>query len=291
MFWEAFSVVVFPGLLAAVFIGFLYEGIMRKVTARMQHRRGPPIWQPFLDWIKTMTKENITPKAGSGFLMTLCPIVAFASAVMAVMFVPIAGFPSIGFEGNTFVFLYFLFQSVVFFAISGFATGNPYGIVGSIREIMQIISYELPFVISVITIGLFSSFTVKPFIVFTFPFAFIGFILGVMGKLGIAPFHIPEAEQEIIEGALTEYTGARLGMFQLAKAALLWVSVSAAAVMLLGGGNLIIFLIKSLIILFILTFLSNIFARMRIDHAFRFYWFALVPLVLIDLVRAFLGIW
>ena len=291
MIWEIFSVFVFPGLLAAVFMGFIYEGVLRKITARMQHRIGPPIWQPFFDWIKTMTKENTTPKAGNGFLMTLCPIISFDSAMTAVLFVPIAGVPAITFEGNIFIFLYFLLQAVVFLAIAGFASGSPFGIIGSIREITQIVSYEFPFILSVITIGFFSAFAIEPFVSLEFPFAAVGFILGIMGKSGLAPFHIPEAEQEIVAGPITEYTGPRLGIVQLAKAALLWVSISSATVMLFGGGNILWFFAKSFIIILILAFLKNIFSRLRISQAFKLYWFVVMPLVLIDLVRALVGLW
>ncbi len=289
MYLEIFSVMVFPGLLAAVFIGLLYEGIVRKITARMQHRRGPPVWQPFLDWIKTMTKENITPKAANGFLMTLCPIVSFAAAVSAIVFIPVASLPAISFEGNIFVFLYFLLLSVIFLAIAGFATGSPFGIVGSIREIMQIISYELPFIISIITIGFITNFQIVPFSAFYYPFVILGFFLGILGKLGFPPFHVPEAEQEIVEGPLTEYTGPRLGILQLAKASLLWVLVSSAVVMLFGGGTVIEFFIKSLILLFVLIFIKNIFSRAKINQVFKFYWLVVMPLVVIDLVRVLIG--
>lgn len=286
-----FSAMIFPGLLSAIVMGLLYEGISRKVSARIQHRRGPPIIQPFFDLIKTMSKENITPKAANGFLMTLCPIVSFAAAVSAILFVPVAGLPAIVFEGNIFVFLYFLLLSVVFMAIAGFATGSPFGVVGSMREIVQIISYELPFVISVISLGIMSSFTITSGIPFGYPFIMLGFILGIMGKLGLAPFHIPEAEQEIVEGPATEYTGPRLGMFQIAKATLLWVLISSASVMIFGAGGIIDFFIKSLVILLVLVFLKNIFARLRIGQAFRFYWLVVMPLVLIDLIRIIIGAW
>ncbi|MBN2101544.1 MAG: NADH-quinone oxidoreductase subunit H [Candidatus Aenigmarchaeota archaeon] len=285
---EIFSVLIFPGLLSAIIIGLLYEGIGRKITARMQHRRGPPIYQPFFDWIKTMTKENITPKAGNSFLMTLCPIVSFAAAVSAIIFVPVTGF-SIGFEGNVFVFLYFLLISVVFLAVAGFATGSPFGVIGSMREVMQIIAYELPFIISVITLGFISGFQIVAFSAFYLPFTVFGFMLGILGKLGLPPFHIPEAEQEIVEGPMTEYTGPRLGMFQLSHAALVWVLISSAVVMIFGGGNIIEFFIKSLLILIVLMFIKNVFSRAKINQAFKFYWLVVMPLVLIDLVRVLTG--
>ena len=286
---DPFAVLVFPGLLSAIAFGFLYEGIMRKITARMHHRRGPPVWQPFFDWIKTMGKENITPSHANGFLMTLCPIASFAAAAAATVFIPVSSIYAVNFEGNIFVFAYFVLLSVVFLAIGGFATASPFGIIGSVREITQIISYELPFITSVVALGFLTNFTVSPLVSLAYPFATAGIILGVMGKLGLPPFHIPEAEQEIVEGPLTEYTGPRLGLFMLAKAALLWALVSFSAVILLGGGGVIDFFIESFIILFLLIFLKNIFSRLRISQAFKFYWMIAMPLIAIDLARIILG--
>lgn len=291
MLHELISILVFPGLISAVMIGLIYEGITRKLTARIQSRKGPPLWQPFLDWIKIMTKENITPKQANGFLMTLCPVVSFASAVTAILFIPFPGFFHFEFQGNIFMFLYFLIISVAFLAISGFATASPFGVMGSLREIMQMISYEAPFVVSLITVAVIGSFYSMPFTAIFYPFSIFGFLLGIMGKLGWPPFHIPEAEQEIVEGPFTEYTGPRLGMIRLAKVTLLWVLVSSFVILYLGGGDIVVFFIKSILVIVILSVLKNIFSRLKINQAFRFYWLVVLPLVIIDLVRVLLGLW
>ncbi|MCK4335518.1 MAG: NADH-quinone oxidoreductase subunit H [Candidatus Aenigmarchaeota archaeon] len=289
MFEMLFQALVFPGFLAAFVIGFLYLGIMRKVAAHMQHRIGPPIWQPFLDFFKLLSKENIQTKDSVGFLLTLCPIISFASVLTVIIFVPVAGFGMVSFQGSVFVVIYFLVMSSAFLALAGFATGNPFGSVGSIREITQLVSYEFPFVVSLITIGYLTGFEIIPYFSLHFPFAFLAFLTGVLGKLSLPPFHIPEAEQEIVAGPLTEYSGPRLAMFELARAIGFWVLISIGAVFFLGAGNIVMFAVNSLALLFVLIIFRVVFARLRISNAFRLYWFIIGPLAVIDLVRALVG--
>lgn len=289
MFEMLFQALVFPGFLAAFVIGFLYLGIVRKVAAHMQHRIGPPIWQPFLDFFKLLSKENIQTKDSVGFLLTLCPIISFASVLTVIIFVPVAGFGMVSFQGSVFVVIYFLVMSSAFLALAGFATGNPFGSVGGIREITQLVSYEFPFVVSLITIGYLTGFEIIPYFSLHFPFAFLAFLTGVLGKLSLPPFHIPEAEQEIVAGPLTEYSGPRLAMFELARAIGFWVLISIGAVFFLGAGNIVMFAVNSLALLFVLIIFRVVFARLRISNAFRLYWFIIGPLAVIDLVRALVG--
>lgn len=286
-----FHALIFPGVLAAIAIGFLYEGIARKVAAHAHHRIGPPIWQPFLDWVKLMSKENIQAKQGIGFLMTLSPIISFASLLTVMLFIPVAGFVIFSFHGSLLVVIYFLVMYSAFFAVAGFATGNPFGYVGGVREITQIVSYEFPLIVSLLTLGLLTGFEIIPFLSLQFPFAFLAFITGIQGKLCLPPFHIPEAEQEIVAGHLTEYAGPRLAMFELSKAVGFWVLISLGAVYFLGATSIITFFVNSLMLLVLIIIIRTIFARLRISQAFRLYWFVIGPLALIDMVRVIIGLY
>lgn len=284
-----FQALIFPGFLAALAIGFLYEGIVRKIAAHAHHRIGPPVWQPFLDWVKLMSKENIQTKQGVGFLMTLCPIISFASLLTVILFIPIAGFGLFSFQGSLFMVIYFLIIYSAFFAIAGFATGNPFGYVGGVREITQMISYEFPFIVSLLTLGFLTGFEIVPFLSLHLPFAFLAFITGIQGKLCLPPFHIPEAEQEIVSGHMTEYSGPRLAMFELSKAIGFWVLISLGSVYFLGASNIVTFFVNSLLLLVLIIIIRTIFARLRIYQAFRLYWFVIGPLAVIDLVRVMVG--
>jgi formate hydrogenlyase subunit 4 len=205
------------------------------------------------------------------------------------LFIPIAGPALISFEGSLFVVIYFLIISSFSLAVAGFATGNPLGSVGSIREITQLIAYEFPFVVSLVTIGIMTNFGVVPFAAFHLPFAFLAFVAGIQGKLSLPPFHIPEAEQEIVAGPLTEYSGPRLAMFELAKAVGMWVLVSLGAVFFMGAVNIFSFALNSLALLILIIIMRVVFARLRISQAFRLYWFVIGPLAIIDLVRVMTG--
>ncbi len=289
MFEILFQALVFPGFIASFVIGFLYAGIVRKIAAHMHHRIGPPVWQPFLDFVKLMSKENITKKGSVDFLMTFSPVISFASMLTVIAFVPVAGSGMLSFGGSVFVVIYLLVMSSAFLALAGFATGNPFGSVGSIREITQLVSYEFPFIVSLITVGFLTGFEIVPYFALHFPFAFFAFLAGVLGKLSLPPFHIPEAEQEIVAGPLTEYSGPRLAMFELARAVGFWVLISLGAVFFLGAGDLVTFAVNSLALLAVLIVFRVIFARLRISSAFRLYWFVIGPLAVIDLVRVVAG--
>lgn len=288
---EIFCLLVFPGLLAAGFFGLLYEGIARKLSARFQNRVGPPLFQPFFDWIKLMSKESVTPRNGVGFVMTLSPVIAFAAALSVVPFLPIAGISMAGFQGNLLMVIYLLILYAACLAMAGWASGSAYGSLGSIRGITQMFGYEFPFIVSLLTVGMLTGFTVSPFLAWRLPFATMAFMISIMASLSLPPFHVPEAEQEIVGGPLAEYSGPRLAMFSLAHAVKFWVLISLGVVMFLGGGPIEWFLVKSLALVAILAIAKNAFARLKIDQSFRLLWLGIAPLALIDLIRVIFGIW
>jgi NADH-quinone oxidoreductase subunit H len=289
MLIEIFQLLVFPGLFLAALIGLLYEGILRKLSAHMHNRVGPPIWQPVLDFLKLMLKEGIKPDRAT-ILFTLVPILAFSSIITVVFLIPIAGLQLMAFPGNLIVAIYLLILSSLLYALAGWASSSPFGSVGSIREITQLFAYEFPLIVSLLTIGVLTSFTITPFLAWQFPFTIFAFLCSIQGKLSLPPFHIPEAEQEIVAGPLTEYSGPRLGLFYLARAIRLFVLVSLGSVFLFGGGDLLLFFIKSLGLLLVIAFIRTVFARIRIDQALRLYWFIIGPLAIIDFVRVLAGI-
>ncbi len=290
MLTEIFQLLVFPGLLLAALIGFLYQGMIRKLSARMHNRIGPPIWQPLLDFFKLMAKEGIKPR-GAGLLFTLMPILAFSSTMTVIFLVPIGGLQFIGFPGNLLVAIYLLILSSLLYALAGWASSSPFGSIGAIREITQLFAYEFPFIVSLLTIGFLTRFMIAPFLAWQFPMAAFAFLASLQGKLALPPFHIPDAEQEIVAGPLTEYSGSRLALFRLAEAVRLFVLISLGVVFLFGGGSLPLFFAKSLILLLVLTFIRSIFARIKIDQSLRLFWFIIGPLAVIDFIRALVGIY
>lgn len=290
-----FSLVIYPGLLFLLFFSLLYSGILRKLTARMQSRIGPPIWQPFLDTLKLLGKENIKPEqARLGF--TLWPIVALASVLMAGLLTPIAGQTVLTAPWGIIFLLYFLVFSSVAVFLAGLSSANPFTIIGSVRGLVQLISYEFPFIVSLLvpafffgtlSPGLINSFQLSGWpLISVFPIAGIAFFASALAKTELPPFHIPEAQQEIVGGCSTEYTGVRLAYLQLANILKLFILISLGIAFYLGGSaGFADFLIKSLLLLIVFTGIRVIFARLRIDQALRFYW-VLGLIAVLDLLRA-----
>ncbi len=293
MIQEIFNIIVYPGLLFTVVLSLVYSGILRKLAARMQSRIGPPVWQPFLDIIKLFGKEEITPeqaKPGFGFW----PFVAFASILIAALLTPVAGMVSLD-SGNFIVLIYFLVFSPACLYLAGLASSNPYAVVGSIRGLVQMFSYEIIFVVSLVVPMLFVN-SLEPLVInnyqlgsgwiaSSFPLAAAAFLVAVLAKLELPPFHTPEAHQEIVSGYYTEYSGFRLALIEMTHIVKIFVLLSLAVAVFFGGsGDPLIFIIKTLALLILLSVIRVVLARFRIDHVLKFCWI-LGVIALIDLIR------
>jgi len=289
-----FEILIYPGFVFLVLISMIYYGILRKLAARMQNRIGPPIWQPILDFIKLVGKEDLNPEqAKAGF--TLWPFIAITSVLIAGLLTPIAGIVPLSFTGDIVVLIYFLAFGSLAVYLSGFSSSNPYGVVGSMRGLIQMIGYEFPFIasilVSVTAAGMLSPFLINTLQVhygwfgFAFPFAAIAYFISILAKVEIPPFHTPGAHQEIVSGYSTEYTGTRLAMIELTHMIKLFVLISLGIALFFGGsGDIITFLVKSLVLLFVVTLARVLVARFRIDQVLKFTWF-FGFVALIDLVR------
>ena len=119
MIWEIVTILVYPGFLFMVLASMIYYGIFRKIAARMQSRVGPPIWQPILDFIKLVGKDDIEPEqAKPGF--TLWPFIAVTSVLVAGLLTPIAGVVPLSFTGDIVVLIYFLAFGSLAVYLAGF---------------------------------------------------------------------------------------------------------------------------------------------------------------------------
>jgi NADH-quinone oxidoreductase subunit H len=285
---------LYPGIGFMLLMSFIYSGILRKVAARMQNRIGPPVWQPLLDFLKLLNKEDIIPEqAKAGF--TLWPFVALASVIVAGLMVPVGGESALPFQGNLLIIFYFLAMSSVSLYLCGFVSSNPFGIVGSARKITQAVGYEFPFLVSIIVpaifLGSMNPLTISSYqlsgvwLAGVFPFAFMAFFVAVLAKTETPPFHVPGAHQEIVAGYYTEYTGTRLAFIELSHLVKLFVLISLGVALFMGSSpDLLSFLVKSLALLFLVTLARTVFARLRVDHVLRVAWL-FGAVALIDLAR------
>ncbi len=291
------EILVYPGIAFILLFSLVYSGILRKLAAMMQSRIGPPVWQPILDTLKLLGKEDIIPEqAKPGF--TLWPAVALASVIVAGLMVPMGGMMALPFQSNLLIIFYFLAMSSVALYLCGFVSSNPFGIVGSVRKITQAVGYELPFIISIMVPALFvgsmNPLTISSYqlggtwLAGMFPFAFLAFFAAALAKTETPPFHVPGAHQEIVAGYCTEYTGTRLAFIELTHFVKLFVLISLGVALFMGGSpDILAFLVKSLALLFLVTLSRVVFARLRVDHVLRVAW-VFGAVALIDLVRVLL---
>jgi NADH:ubiquinone oxidoreductase subunit H len=217
--------------------------------------------------------------------------------VLIVTILPIGSGSLKSFEGDLIITLYLLTLPGFAIGITGLASRSPYGIIGSRREARIAASYGIPFVLSALTVAFYTqSLTISSIVEYQlengifflrYPLATIAFLLCLLPIMGRRPFDAPDADTEIIGGPLSEYSGTRLGLFELANG-LKWFVAPAFTVFLLfgGGANVIELLLKCLGLVIIVSIIDIIYTRYRTDQSFKFFLKWALPLALIDLVRS-----
>ncbi|MCK4241171.1 MAG: NADH-quinone oxidoreductase subunit H [Candidatus Atribacteria bacterium] len=323
MFWKIIGAIIIAFL--GVALGLFYKGIDRKLAARMQARVGPPIRQPFMDFFKLMIKENIIPENAVPWIFNGVPIMTLVVSITILYYMPIGNIsPLLSGYGDIILIAYLLTIPAIGMVIGGFASGSPYANVGAQREMVMIMSYELPLVTTVITIGWKLSQAYPQLNVFSLavinahpiwglvgPLGFVGAILLFVtlaivtpGELSKIPFDVPEAETELAGGLLVEYSGRNLALFSLADAVKTIVMVSLTVILFfpyniahlfaLSGVFAIIvdslfFLVKLFLIMFIeVTFIRVAAARLKVDQVSYAYWVPLSVIGLLGLALIFL---
>ncbi len=278
------AILFFPGGLFLLFSGLMYEWIDRKLVARFQNRIGPRLIQPFADLIKLLAKEEVVPQGVNAALFILLPVIAMAGALTAALYIPMIGLqPSYSFQGDLIVTLYLLSLMTICSGLAGANTLDRFSLVGATRTLTQLFSYEAPFLLALLGPALAaSSWQINeinqfaqnnPWMILTQPIGFFVALVGLMGKLELPPFDAPEAETEIVAGAMTEYSGRGYALFRLGRNIELVIGLGLVASFYLGGvNNPVDFLLKTLGMLVFLAALQSLFARLRIDQTVGLWW-------------------
>jgi len=314
MLMNLLHIFIFPGLLFVSVIGVLMTGIDRKLVARMQKRVGPPITQGFYDFFKLMGKETIIPEAANKPAFLAAPIIGFVSLVVMVLFIPMFGFSVFSGTADVIVMIYLLTIPGVALIIGGSASGNPYAGVGASREMVTMIGYELPLILSVLAVcrkvgGASLVFSLNDIVGWQaangcglFHWALIpaalAFLLVIPGEVGTQPFDVAEAETEICEGPLVEYSGAPLAMFKLNTALKMFIMPALFVALFLGGistGIVVLDVVIFVLLTGLISFLSMtvphaISARFKVEGLFKFYWTIVAALALVSLVLVWFGL-
>ncbi len=278
------ALLFFPGGLFLMAGGLFYEWVDRKLLARFQNRIGPRWFQPLADVVKLLSKEEVMPEGVNQFLFFLLPVAALAGALTAALYVPIAGLaPAFSFNGDLVVALYMLSLLTLCLGLAGANTVNRFSLIGATRTLTQLFSYEAPFLLALLGPAIAAGTwqisdinqiaSMKWWMMVTQPIGFLVALVGLMGKLEMTPFDAPEAETEIVAGALTEYSGRGFALFRLGKNVELLIGLTLVASFYLGGlHNPLDFLLKTLGLLLVLAFLQSLFARLRIDQVVGLWW-------------------
>lgn len=295
-----FALLIFPGGLFILLVGLLYEWVDRKLLAQLQNRIGPRWFQPLADVMKLLSKEEIVPDGVIPILFKALPVVALAGGLTATLYVPIAGLdPTYSFGGDLIVTLYLLSLLTLCIGLAGSNTRDRFSLVGATRALTQLFSYEAPFLLALLgpaiaarswQISEITAYTSGRWLILTQPLGFIVVLIGLMGKLELPPFDAPEAETEIVAGALTEYSGRGLALFRLGKGVEMVIGLTLVAAFYLGGvDNPLLFLAKTFALLLVVAGIQSLLARLRIDQTVGLWWRYGALLVLVQWLILIIG--
>ncbi|MCR5137094.1 MAG: NADH-quinone oxidoreductase subunit H [Oscillospiraceae bacterium] len=324
-------ILIFPGFLFCFLSGMLLCGIDRKLVARMQKRVGPPILQPFYDFFKLLGKETIVPSAANRTVFLLAPLVGLAAQVVLQLFIPIFSFSAFRGVADVIVILYLLLIPALSVILGAAASGSPYAGVGLSREMVTVLAVELPLVLVLLAVaktvgnaigsGLCFSLTdivryqVRNGSLITrlsmLPAA-AAMLLIIPGETGSHPFDAAEAETEICEGMLAEYSGKPLAVYKLSSAVKLLTMTTLFVALFLGGigggidrvlmggtagGSIaflieiaVLFLLCALLVAVCVSLVHAVTARLRIEQIFKYYWTVVTGLAALSLVMAWYGL-
>ena len=265
-----------------------FQGVLRKITARIQSRQGPPIWQPYYDTFKLLGKEDI--ESGEAPVMQrFAAYLSLASILTVACLVPMGFAAPMNGAGDSVLVIYLLTLSGICMLLAGLAAGSTYSLVGISREMMTMLTLEPLFAITILIAAVHSqSFrldTVLSGAVYqTAGVPVSGIImLGVMllsfqAFVARVPFDISEAETEIMEGPLMEYSGPKLAIFKYAQMVKLVVfSALFIGLFVPWGSELVfpfgwvLFWVKVFVLVLMVTVLAATQARYRIDQAIRIF--------------------
>ena len=278
----------------------------RKVAGHIQLRPGPMevgphgLLQTLADGIKLMGKELITPQLADKPLYWLAPILIFVPALVCFVVIPFSPMLQVR-DINVGILLIFSVSSLTGLSIlmGGWASNNKYSLIGAARSVAQIIAYEIPLLLSTMSVIIMcNSFKMSEIIaaqssvwyILYQPIAAVIFLVGATAETNRAPFDLVEAESELVSGFHTEYTGMRFALFFLAEYSNMFITAAMATTLFFGGWQgpvlpgLIWFMIKCYALIFGVIWVRWTFPRLRFDQLMNFAWKILIPVALLNLM-------
>jgi len=276
------ALLVFPGLLYALPMGWLMLGLERKLRAHFQGRLGPPLSQPFYDVIKLLAKSPAPRMKSEAGLLTALPLLAVASLGGALALLPVWAGES-GFVGDLVLLATLLEIPPLCLILSGYASRSIYGEVGATREALISIACNVPFLAALVAMATAAGSLHLTQVVRAAPWvvripALLAILFCLPVKLRLNPFSLANAEQELLAGPLTEFDGPRLALWELAHG-LEWVALTGFVVTLFvplrstqEAVNVLVFVLLSLVLVPLLAILASATARLKIAQATQLLW-------------------
>ena len=324
LFW----ILIFPGFLFTVVLGLVACWIVRKVSALVQWRVGPPLFQPFYDIMKLMGKETLIPQDAQRTVFIVAPLVGLAGVLLLSTMLWRITITQTAFVGDIIVAIYLMVLPSLALILGSSASASPHATIGTSREMKLVMGYELPLVLAFIVViikmvGLVKAGFVEsgqqltsddlvkvlslaeiakhaPVLSISGMLAFLAALLCVQAKLGFVPFDIAESETEVASGIMIEYSGVLLAVWKLMQAMML-VALPLFLVMVFLGGfgttagwPLVWGIGKYVLVLVLMILIKNTNPRLRIDQAMKFFWvycgIALVIAVILASIGNYYGI-
>jgi len=297
-------------LFLALMVGLLFLGIGRKITARIHNRVGPPVYQNFIDVGKLLSKKT---NIRHNWIFDLAPLFALAGVLLTLAYLPMGGYRLLSGQGDLIILLYIMVIPALGFALGAGASANPNAGVGVMRALTLMLSYEMPFLIVLLSIMIFyntASLDVLlqkqmnfAWAIVMLPLSALAADMALQGMMMEKPFDIPLAPHEIASGPMVEFGGKYLGMLMLYSAASVIVETTLFVDLFLGGGiildpaiygiiayvvNYAVWFVLILVVWLIALFINAVFPRFRIEQAFKFYWKWPTIIAIIGLVQAYI---
>jgi NADH-quinone oxidoreductase subunit H len=265
----------------ALVVGIFFLGLARRIMARIHWRYGPPLVQPVIDIIRLFSQRSVS----HGRMFDLGVILSLAGSIVVVLFLPFGGITPLSGSGGMLVVLYMMLLGPLGIALSGGEAANPNTSIGISRKLILALGYEVPFLLIVLAVMTrYDTISLVEIVsnqretapgIASFPLVLSGiaYLLILPAMLGLRPFDVAHAPQEISSGPSVEYGGPYLALATVQQALGLFIGTSLFVNLVWGGaGNPFVFFLKMLCVFVLGIFINAAFPRLRVEQAVRYLW-------------------
>lgn len=307
------AVVYFVAIIAFVLLNVIFlVWLDRRFAGFVQERRGPNrygphgLFQTVNDTVKLIGKESIIPKFADKPLYKIAPLIIFGTTVALYVVLPFGkGMAASNINVGLLYFISISSTTTIAILMGGWGSNNKYSLLGGMRTVAMMVSYEIPLAFSMLGVIMISgSLNLSQIVteqsrvwyLFVQPIAFIIFMIASTAELNRAPFDMTEAEQELVAGYHTEYSGMRFALFFLAEYANLFSMSALAATVFLGGWqgpilpSWLWFILKVYLMIFVNLWIRWTLPRFRMDHMMKLNWKFLIPVSILNILLTGVGI-